>query len=238
MALALVTTSMAVVRPADSERVHIVGHAILAGDPLAMGPDSQCVDKSYVLKSWWLSGSFTWYYNGTGAPTSVASTALASITTSTETSMKGTNRCGLPATLPFAHKYAGATTAKPQVSVDATCTGNDSRSVTGWGKLPPKVLAYTCTYYRSNGTILASDVLIDNVVNPWFTTMPASCSGRFDLQTTMTHERLHTLGLAHVDPATSPGQVMIPSTAPCDTSRRLLGSGDYAGVKALAARTG
>jgi len=204
----------------------------------AVGPDNTCVDTSYALKSWWLSGAYSWYYNGAGAPSPVVSTALSAITTSTDTALKGANRCGLPATLPFTHKYLGTSTAKPQVSVDATCTGNDGKSVTGWGSLPPKVLAYTCTYYRSNGTILASDVLIDNVLHPWFTTLTSSCSGAYDLVTTMVHERLHTLGLGHVDQVTSANQVMVPASAPCDTTRRLLGYGDYGGVKALAARTG
>ncbi|UVS78418.1 hypothetical protein Actkin_02151 [Actinokineospora sp. UTMC 2448] len=166
----------------------------------------------------------------------MAGTALNAITSASNTVAKGLNRCGLPADLPTVYQYAGATTAKAQISAEATCTGNDGRSVTSWGALPPKYLGYACTYFRSNGTVLAADVLLDNVANAWFTTLPANCRLAYDLETTVAHERLHTAGLAHVDQATSATQTMAPSSRPCDTSRRLLGAGDHAGLKALAAR--
>ncbi|GLZ38815.1 peptidase M10A [Actinokineospora sp. NBRC 105648] len=199
--------------------------------------DTACTDTTYVAKAWRVTGTWTWYYNGTGAPAAVANTALATITSAGDTVSTGANRCGLPANLATVFKYAGTATAKPQIGTDLSCTGNDGKSVTGWGALPAKVLAYTCTYYNSKGVVTASDVLIDNVAYTWFTTKPATCTGaQYDLQTTMTHERLHTAGLGHVDQTANAAQVMTPASAPCDTSRRLLGAGDYAGLKALAAR--
>ncbi|WP_026421987.1 hypothetical protein [Actinokineospora inagensis] len=205
----------------------------------AAATDTSCTDKTYALKSWKV-GTLTWLYNGTGVPTTVAGTALDTIKAATTTVAKGTNRCGLPTSTSTTSTftYGGTTTVKPQVASNGTCTGNDGKSVTGWGALPTKVLAYTCTYYNARGVVVASDTLIDNVAYTWFTTKPANCTGaKYDLQTTLTHERLHTAGLAHVDQAKDPAQVMTPASAPCDTSRRLLAAGDYAGLKAAASAT-
>ncbi|WP_026421985.1 hypothetical protein [Actinokineospora inagensis] len=228
--------------PAPHDQVFVVGEAIYAADADdaqfagAAGPvddTTACTDSSYALKTWKVSGTFTWYYNGDGAPAAVASTALGAITDAGDNVAKGKNRCNLPTSFTTDYKYGGAATAKPQVASDLTCTGNDGKSVTGWGSLPPKVLAYTCTFFNAKGQVIASDALIDNVVYTWFTTKPANCAGQlYDLETTMTHERLHTAGLAHVDQVRNAAQTMTPSSAPCDTSRRLLGAGDYAGLKA------
>jgi hypothetical protein len=229
-ALALVGATLAAVGP-----VHVVGHGVIAGTA-APTVDNACTDKSYALRNWRVPGTHTWYYNAAGAPASVAGTALTAITNASVTVAKGRNRCGLPADLPTNYTYAGASTAKAQISAEATCTGNDNRSVVGWGALPPTYLAYTCTYFRSNGTVLASDVLIANAGYSWFTSLPANCRMVYDLETTMAHERLHTAGLAHVSQSTSAAQTMAPSSGPCSTARRLLGAGDYAGLQAIAQR--
>ncbi len=226
------------------DAVRVVAHAITY-DPAAANTavsataaaDTACTDSTYALKTWKVTGTYSWYYNATGAPAAVASTALGAITSASNTVAKGVNRCGLPATFTTVYQYSGATTAKPQIGADATCTGNDGKSVTGWGALPTRVLAYTCTYFSAKGVVLASDALIDNVAYTWFTAKPAACAGAlYDLETTMAHERLHTAGLAHVDQTRNAAQTMTPASAPCDTSRRLLGAGDYAGLKALAGR--
>ncbi|RLK54259.1 peptidase M10A [Actinokineospora cianjurensis] len=242
LAAAVVLVPGAVPGPTTAEeQVFVVGQAIYAADEdnaqfagaTAPTEDTACTDSSYAIKTWRVTGTYNWFYNGEGAPPAVASTALAAITASGDTVGKGANRCGLATSFTTAYKYGGTSTAKPQVASDLTCTGNDGKSVTGWGALPPKVLAYTCTFFNAKGVVIASDALIDNVVYTWFTAKPANCAGQlYDLETTMTHERLHTAGLAHVDQVRSASQTMTPSSAPCDTSRRLLGAGDYAGLKA------
>ncbi|GAA2995972.1 peptidase M10A [Actinokineospora diospyrosa] len=226
------------------EQVFVVSEAFTFDEPTgeantsataAAAAETSCTDSTYALKSWKV-GTLTWLYNGAGVPANIASTALATITTSTNTVAKGTNRCGQANLTTSTYTYGGTTTVQPQVSSTGTCTGNDGKSVTGWGALPSKVLAYTCTYYNARGVVVASDTLIDNVAYTWFTTKPATCSGQYDLETTLTHERLHTAGLGHVDQAKNAAQTMTPASSPCDTSRRLLGAGDYAGLKALATK--
>ncbi|OLR92055.1 peptidase M10A [Actinokineospora bangkokensis] len=227
-----------------ADGTYVIGEAITAADgranTTATAPtprvDTACTDATYALKTWRVTGTLTWYYNGTAAAPAVAGTALQAITNASTTVAKGVNRCGKPATFTTTYKYGGTATAAPQVAADASCTGNDGKSVTGWGALPVKVLAYTCTYFSSKGVVLASDTLIDNRAYTWFTTLPANCASAYDLETTMAHERLHTAGLAHVDQTKNASQVMTPASSPCDTTRRTLAAGDYAGLAALAAQ--
>ncbi|EWC63942.1 Proteinase like protein [Actinokineospora spheciospongiae] len=222
---------------ADGTRV--IASAIRAGGPAAAPrptTDTACTDHSYALNRWRISGTLTWYYNGTAAAPAVADTALPALTSASDTVATGINRCGEPATFTTVHAYGGEVGATAQISANGRCTGNDGKSVTSWGALPPGVLAYTCTYATQQGIVLTSDTLLDNRAHTWFTTRPQNCANAYDLETTLTHERLHTAGLAHVDQTANPDQVMTPASPPCETSRRTLGAGDYAGLAALAAR--
>lgn len=49
----------------------------------------------------------------------------------------------------------------------------------------------------------------------------------------LTHEQGHTFGLSHVDLTTHSTQVMATAIGACDTSKRLLGMGDYTGLARL-----
>jgi uncharacterized protein (TIGR03382 family) len=53
---------------------------------------------------------------------------------------------------------------------------------------------------------------------------------RYDVQTAMTHELGHALGLAH---STVPGTVMFPSSAPDDVSKRALAADDLEALRTL-----
>jgi hypothetical protein len=192
-----------------------------------------CMDTTYTLAKWRVTSRFDWYYNPAGAPASVADTALATLQTGTATVFTGHNRCGSAPKLGLSEQYRGTTTATAQVSATGKCTGNDNRSVTSWGDLGTDMLAYTCTYYRNNGSVLSSDMLIDNKFHRWFTTKPASCSNMFDLLAVMVHERGHTVGLGHVDQAAHTVATMSPRSLACDTSDRTLSAGDLAGLVAL-----
>jgi hypothetical protein len=221
--------------------VTVVGEALLApaafstATPATTAPNvAACAGSAYSLSPWRLSGTFTWYYNPISAPASVATTALDALKSGTQSAFGGKNRCGASSSVNAVQAFAGTTTRAAQVSALGTCTGNDGLSVTSWGDLPVNTLAYTCTYYRtSTHAVLASDMLIDNKVHSWFTTQPASCSNKFDLESVVVHERGHTMGLNHVDQATQPTQTMSPKTRPCDVSKRLLARGDLAGLSAI-----
>jgi hypothetical protein len=221
-----------------SDDVHVVGEAIIAGptgtfaDAVAAATVPGCDDRSYALSAWRVDKPYQWSYNAKGAPASVAAGALGAIQRGSTTVASGRNRCGTTARLTTTNEYKGATTRVAQVSTTGTCTGNDGVSVTSWGRLPSSYLAYTCVYYRGNGTVVASDMLIDNKVHAWATTLPARCVNVFDLESVIVHERGHTAGIGHVDQARSAQQTMSPKSQPCSTTKRLLGAGDLAGLRA------
>ncbi len=55
--------------------------------------------------------------------------------------------------------------------------------------------------------------------------------GRYDVESTMTHERGHTFGLGDVSEASHPNLTMSSkSNGPCQTSERTLGKGDAIGL--------
>lgn len=235
--------TLALVAPAASppQGVTVAGDGVLAGPALpaarTVAPNPACVNTAYATNEWKLTSTFKWYYNPANAPASVAATALDTLKTGTRTVMTGQNRCGSMPALTTTDQYAGTSTKVAQVSAAGACTGNDNVSVTSWGDLPTTTLAYTCTYYQPRtGAVLASDMLIDNKLHQWFTTLPAPCASKFDLLSVVVHERGHTVGLAHVDQATHAIETMSPQTRPCDVSERLLAGGDLAGLTSLYAR--
>ncbi|AXX29892.1 matrixin family metalloprotease [Actinosynnema pretiosum subsp. pretiosum] len=229
--VALAAAPLALVPARDT--VLVAAEAILAGRKLTTSGSVACTETGYERQAWKLSAAYTWYYNGGAAPGSVKSTALAAITAATGNAASGANRCGKTGTAAAQQSYAGETTKlSAQVDSYGRCRGNDGKSVTSWGAMPGSILAMTCTYYRSTGVVIASDTLI-NTANTWFTTIPANCANAFDLQSTITHERLHTLGLAHVSQSANPTATMSPNNAPCNTEKRLLALSDWTGLTQL-----
>jgi hypothetical protein len=93
----------------------------------------------------------------------------------------------------------------------------------------PDAVALTTTHFdESNGFILDSDIEID-------ATLPLSTSdvvpdGSYDLQSILTHEAGHFLGLAH---SYQPGAAMQPSYRPGSADERTLGDDDIAGICAI-----
>jgi hypothetical protein len=90
-------------------------------------------------------------------------------------------------------------------------------------------VALTTTHFdEATGYILDSDIEIDS-------TLPLSTSdevpqGSYDLQSILTHEAGHFLGLAH---SYQPGAVMQPSYRPGNADERTLGEDDIAGICAI-----
>jgi len=217
-----------------AEDIYVIGEPILASAASAHTSSvdiaTACTDSSYTLESWHLAGVYQWNYNPAGAPASVASTALATFQRASATVATGQNRCGIVPKLSTSQQYLGTTTKAAQIDSTGKCTGNDGVSVTSWGTLPSNYLGYTCVYYRGNGAVVSSDMLLDAKAHQWFTTMPASCSNTYDLESVAAHERGHTAGLNHVSATV---ETMSPSTRPCDTVKRALARGDLLGLQKL-----
>jgi hypothetical protein len=94
-------------------------------------------------------------------------------------------------------------------------------------------LALTTTYASDQtGAIVEADIVFNtSYAFASMPTVPASCSGVFDIGAVATHEAGHFFGLGedYAD-ATS---TMYVTTAPCDPHKRVLGAGDIEAISAL-----
>jgi hypothetical protein len=212
---------------ASSESFH-GSTAVAAADP-------SCADGSYTLERWRLRKNFEWYYNPAGAPANVAGSAVSAIQAGTQSMFSGKNPCGISVALPVRQVYQGLTALSPQIPSDKNCSRPDGNSVIGWGVFSdPRTVAHNCTYYNSRG-VKESDTLL-NVRSKWFTgNLPAGCTDRFHLESVVTHERGHTIGLNH--PAAPVSLLTMSSkTHPCTTYKATLARGDALGLAVIARR--
>ncbi|TQS46133.1 matrixin family metalloprotease [Cryptosporangium phraense] len=188
-----------------------------------------CTDAAYSLSGWKLN-DFKWYYNPAGAPAAISTTAATAISAGT-TAL--TSACGQKS-LGLTPAYVGQTAATPQVGAAGNCTGNDGRNVIGWVAGSGRWLGMTCTYFKTvNGVKTATGT--DTALNTQykFFTSTANCSGAYDLQSVVLHERGHSLGLNHVDQTAHASAVMTPALSACTIGKRTLGLGDYSGLKSM-----
>jgi hypothetical protein len=195
-----------------------------------------CRDGSYASMGYKFTGRYDWYLNSSGTPGYLRATSLGTIKTATADVTRGSNKCGLSRKPKLTQRFVGGTTRRPQITSAGTCTSKgDGVSTTGWMYLP-KVLAYTCSYYKWNGkawVVSESDMALSTAFK-WFTAgVPRGCRYTFDLRGVVVHERGHTFGLGHVDNRTHGSLTMSPYSAPCTTANRALGYGDYRGLSQM-----
>lgn len=145
------------------------------------------------------------------------------------------NGCRLGDRVPARMAYKGYTARHAGVGWGA-CETDDGLSVVSFGSLSdPGNLAATCIHTRVEAgydVVTSSDAKINKYGHRW-TTNPnsRSCSGRYDLEAVMTHERGHTFGLGHVSEDYHPNLTMGPIiNGPCQSSERSLGRGDVLGL--------
>lgn len=102
--------------------------------------------------------------------------------------------------------------------------------------LEPGVLAMThLRFAAGDGAVQDADVVMNGAEHGW-TAVDERCAGdpacrqRFDLQSTLTHELGHLLGLSH---SSDRGAAMYAEGRACDASRRALGADDRAAIEHL-----
>ena len=93
------------------------------------------------------------------------------------------------------------------------------------------VLALTFVAYRpSDGVIEDADIVVNAASFRWVTSTDG-CAERYDLESALTHELGHLLGLAHAIGQTD--ATMFATGQPCETLKRDLALDDQRGIEAL-----
>jgi hypothetical protein len=131
----------------------------------------------------WLAGTASWGYNGTGAPSGVAGTAVGAIQAAAATwGQQGA-----------AFAFSGGS---PSSAGTGACGGGtDGNNTVGWANQSGSVLAVTCSWYGS-GNPFNPAVEFDMQIDPEWTWTTGSPIG-VDLQSVALHELGHALGLNH-----------------------------------------
>jgi hypothetical protein len=184
------------------------------------------------------AGGIHWYFNPRTTPDELARRGAArAIRKGTANIMNVKNNCGLRKVIPpeVIFAYEGSTRDRAQVGTGGGCTGNDRKTVVSFGRLPKTALAVTCTVWsveHGYDRVHWSDLMINKTNFNW-TNRPESrrCKGKYDLASTVTHERGHTFGLGHVSESNHGKLTMSDrSNGPCQSSEQSLGRGDWRGL--------
>lgn len=199
---------------------------------------SPCRDGHYNNLDRKVYADLKWYFNPRTIPSGLSRKGAArAIRKGTLNITEVQDGCGIPDRVRWRMLYQGATRATAQLGTGGNCNGNDRDTVVSFGRLPERALAVTCTITvnekgPNNNRVKWSDIMLNKVHVKW-TTRPQSrsCKRRFDVESTITHERGHTFGLGHVSESSHRNLTMSErSNGPCQSSERSLGRGDALGL--------
>lgn len=200
------------------------------------GGGDECSYTNYKYTGKKLSGHTEyWYYRSGSAPSYIGKDSFVSIASAAgNTWERGTANCNGYRTdyTDLAVTYKGSLNEALDIDSDGTCQFwvNHKNS---WGfKYMSKagLIALTCTTkaYTSNA-ITDADIAVNTKYQ--FFKPGWACYSRYDLQSVLTHEIGHTLGMDDVSaslPLTMGGGI-----AKCSTKKRTLGAGDSLGIRRL-----
>ena len=144
------------------------------------------------------------------------------------------NSCGFRDRVPARLIYTGNTRSSANINSNATCSRQNGKSVIGFGTLPRNYTSFYCMVTGARpgpDRPIANDVRLNKASKTWTTNPKGRCGGRWDVESTVTHERGHTFGLAHVSERRHGKLTMSPdSEGACQASERTLGRGDVLGL--------
>jgi hypothetical protein len=204
----------------------------------AASSPGECSDGAYDDLNSKVKGDLLWRFNPRTTPDELSRKgAVRAIRSGTANIANTRNICRLGDRVPsyVSISYDGSTRDHAQVGTGGSCTGNDRNTVVSFGRLPKTALAVTCTVVALEDgydRVHWSDIMINKTNFNW-TTRPEvrSCRGKYDLESTVTHERGHTFGLGHVSESSHAKLTMSDrSNGPCQSSERSLGRGDAMGL--------
>lgn len=193
---------------------------VLARFPGAIEVTPSEVSAQYLINPyWWPSHVAEWSYNPAGKPTGLANDAAAVQASAAAWSGAGAM---------WAFTGGGATTAGTGACL---ISGRDHKNTVGWAPKPGQTLAETCTWYPYGGLRPIAADEFDMEIDPdwsWSTGSPV----KSDLQSVVTHEFGHALGLGHPPESTCPGPIMCASYR-AGTLARTPQADDVAGLVAI-----
>lgn len=200
----------------------------------ASGP-SACRDSFYANRDSKLYDYNRWYVNSRSIPSDVPNAGAVAAMKRGGTNIFGVrDSCGFGDAVSGRLIYEGVTRRSVDIRSNASCTSNDYKSVVGFGDLPSGYTAFNCTWtwiQEGPNRVAHSDIRLNKNDHAWTARVTGSCRGRFDIESTMTHERGHTFGLGEA-PEGSHGNLTMSedSNGPCQISERSLGRGDAMGL--------
>jgi hypothetical protein len=204
----------------------------------ASGP-SECSDRAFNLRNYKVFVVLRGYFNPKTTPNELSRrAAVRAIRRGTADVYDTRNNCHMGDRVPdrIGMSYEGSINARAQVSTGGNCKPSDKNSVVSFGTLRSNSLAVTCTrrdLIKGEWHTKWSDILLNKAHFKW-TTRPRSrsCNGRkYDVESTVAHERGHTFGLDHVSESAHGNLTMSDrSNGPCQLSERSLGRGDVLGL--------
>ena len=200
----------------------------------ASGP-SPCRDSFYANRDSKVYNYNRWYVNGRSIPSNVSDRGAVAAMNRGGANIAGVqDSCGIGDAVRGRLIYEGGTRRSVNIRSNATCTSNDYKSVVGFGDLPASYTAFNCvwTWVQSGPNRVAhSDIRLNKYDHSWTARVTGSCRGRFDIESTMTHERGHTFGLGEASEGSHGNLTMsYDSNGPCQTSESSLGRGDALGL--------
>lgn len=202
----------------------------------ATGP-GQCADRAYTDRDIRVDWTLSWYYNKPSIPGELATrSAVRAIRRGGANITRVRDACGFRDRVPHGLSFKGKTAARAGLDPNGRCTTNDNKTVVSFGSLPNGALGVTCTHFnpRDNGynSVRESDIKLNSRHFHWTTRPKApSCRRKYDVESTVTHERGHTFGLGEVSEGSHGNLTMSErSNGPCQKSERTLGRGDARGL--------
>ena len=206
--------------------------------PAAAAPDPACSQTAYKLLDpprYW-TNTLTWSYNSSTTPSGLSATdALTRIRNGNTNMSRGINNCGRPeGVFSSVGAYQGDTSRYANVDAAGNCTPSfpDGYNTESWQTFnSPALLALTCTSQHNSAAQEADTGFAQNP-GRIVTSLTASCSNQYDLESVATHEWGHSFGLDDLYSSNATNLVMYGYKTPC-VARRHLGSGDYSGMDLL-----
>lgn len=196
---------------------------------------SACGDRYYTNRDAKLYRYNKWFVNKRSFPSNVSRIrGIAAMRRAGENVFAVHDPCGLRDRVRGTLRYRGSVARSVDINRNATCNANDYKSVVGFGDLPPRYTAYACVWtWVQDGynRVAHSDIRLNKDDHRWTARVTGSCRGRFDIESSMTHERGHTFGLGEASESRHRNLTMSSETnGTCQTSERSLGKGDARGL--------